>query len=540
MATRRCGTPSTFLLVTLLAAACNGPEAPLSSQFEITPEKPDGFSLSKNVLLVADNQLNHLFGDPIWLRTALNDHFVPVTIRPIQQDLFGIDLLARVVELYGTRLPMVHLGDGMNMGCGGEFARFQEVMSAAQMPWVMAPGNHDAYLLGNLHEKGDGWDKACRRADGAMTKERFIRSYLDHLLVQHDELRQAFSGDLPATGDWRSSAEPGDADTFLRAVAWTIDAEAPWRSFVVQELDLGLPNSSPPISAIVMDSSQYAQAPILLPTPIIPNAGVNGDFQDDQLAIVERWLAGAPAGTHTFLLSHHPYGDLLRDSRERIDGFRSRFPILLYVSAHTHLGQYFVRGEDDGWLELNVGSVVDWPMEFRTLSVHEDRDRPDRLVLRTPVYRLPDAIDPKCDPSWEALPGSVDRDADPDYFLSYADSSSPDPKATQSLLMDAALWTYRRLFATIASAQDNDVWPDCCDSDEAVLQAVDEAIAGDDVDAKITLLMALDDFDRRRGAEDPALHRDYRICQAVWASKYDKLGRRQPEALDPYIVFPRR
>lgn len=521
--------------VVLGLPACKTPPPPISSQYEISPDKPDGFALTKNVMLVADNQLNHLYGDPIWMRSELTDQIVSVTIRPIQQDLFAGNVLRWALELYGTRRPVIHLGDGTNIACRGEYEAFSEIMSTAGT-WVMAPGNHDAYLLGNVHFEIGSWEKACRRAGGPMTKDILVESYLAHLLDQHEELRGQY-GELPASGEWRSQ---GDAMTFLRAVAWTIDREQPWRSFVVQELDLGLPNSQPPVAVILFDSSQFARAPVLVPTPIAPNAGVTGAVQDDQFAIVEKWLDnGAEARTMTLFMSHHPFGDLAESAQEKIEALRKEHSVTLYVSAHTHNGQYFVRGGADGWLELNVGSIVDWPIEFRTLSIHEDRDHPENLVFRTPLFRIPDSWEslvppqaPQCDPDWEAKP------EDPDYYLSFADGNSPDPLQTQLALMDVALHAYRRLVVTVPSAADNPNWPECCANDEVIVQEIDRAL-GADLEAKISLLIALGEFDRDRSAADPQVHRDYRVCQAVWASKYDSLGRRQPEASDPYIVYSR-
>jgi hypothetical protein len=50
---------------------------------------------------------------------------------------------------------------------------------------------------------------------------------------------------------------------------------------------------------------------------------------------------------------------------------------LMYVSAHTHAGHFIVHKEDpqqDNWLELNVGSILDWSLEFRTLEIGSDAD----------------------------------------------------------------------------------------------------------------------------------------------------------------------
>ncbi len=293
-----------FLVLPLLIAGC-GHKLSLSERYEILSEKPDGISLTRNVILVADNQLNYLYGDPVWLRSGLTDKFVKVAIRPVQQDLFGQDMLRWVLELYGTRLPVIHLGDATNMACKGEFEEFLEVMSATTKPWVMAPGNHDAYMFGNMHLNLGEWSAACRGAEGPMTKDRLVQRYLVSLRDRYERFRADFSGKLPLKGIWRDTST---SSTFLRSVAWVIDEKSPWRSFVVQEVDLGLPGSSPPVSAILLDTSQYASSPTLVPTPVSPNAGINGGVLPDQLKIVEKWLKNEPTGQQvTLLMGHHPF-----------------------------------------------------------------------------------------------------------------------------------------------------------------------------------------------------------------------------------------
>ncbi|MDH4031033.1 MAG: metallophosphoesterase [Chromatiales bacterium] len=541
-----------FSLCLLLASGCALKDS-MSARYQISTDKPDGFALSKNVVLVADNQLNHLYGEPIWMRSQLVTQFVRVSIRPVQQDLFGQGILRWVLDVYGSRRPVIHLGDAANMGCVGEFEAFLEIMTATgNQPWLMAPGNHDAFLMGNSENSTDVWHAACERAGGRLTKDMLVGKYLQHLHRQDSGFRTAFpdADNLPATGEWRSDAPPGSA--FLRAVAWAIDESRPHRSFVVQEVDLGLKPPSdgsaapPPVAAMLLDSSQFAAAPILLPVPG-PNAGVNGDLQADQLEVVTRWLSQAPGNSIPVLMSHHPFGTLRDGSRAAVDQLRKQYDVPLYVSAHTHNGQYFIRGGSEGWLELNVGSIVDYPIEFRTFSIHEGGE--SEMLFRTPLFRIPDmwgtlAGDraPRCEASWEAMAD------DPDFYLTYLDGISADPVATQLMLMTTLLRTYERLIDTVPSAADNEHWPDltrfagrkCCSSDEDILTALEAKTDAASREQSIEALIELGRFDRARLAADPILHRDYRVCQAVWASKYNKIDRRAPTANDPYILFSTR
>lgn len=517
--------------------ACLKPPESISSRYEILPEKPDGYAISKRVLLVADNQLNHLYGDPVWLRNELFDKFVPVAIRPVQQDLFGQDILKWALTHYGKHYPVVHLGDGTNMACLGEFKAFMEIMDAAQKPWIMAPGNHDAYLLGNMHALDVGWKSACARARGPTTKDLFVEAYLKHLKKQHPDFG-AYLDQHPAQGEWRSS---GGKDTFLRAVAWTVDKAHPYRSYVVQELDLGRSDSNQAISAIVMDSCQYDKAPTLAPLkPISYNAGISGSMRQDQIAMAEKWLAQGPRNEKlTVLMVHHPYAALIKQAKSAVDGFRKHFNVPLYISGHTHHGEFFVRGGDDGWLELNVGSIVDWPIEFRTFEIHGVEKEPGKLVFRTPLFRVPETwkrlrkqARPRSDPDWE-----IKDTRAKDFYLAHNYKSSADPKKTQKDILVALLYTYEHFISEIKSAADNKVWPGGCSSDKDVLALIKKNIRKKDIREMTDVLIALGAFDKSRKPENEVMRRDYRLYQAVWASKYDDLKGRKPIVNDPCIRF---
>ena len=87
-----------LIFCAILSSGCALKDS-MSSSYRITGEKPDGFSFSKNVILVADNQLNHLYGEPIWMRSQFVTQFVRVSIRPVQQDLFGQGILRWVLMI---------------------------------------------------------------------------------------------------------------------------------------------------------------------------------------------------------------------------------------------------------------------------------------------------------------------------------------------------------------------------------------------------------------------------------------------------------
>jgi 3',5'-cyclic AMP phosphodiesterase CpdA len=532
-----------FIILSVLLFGCQWFPKSISSKYEILPTKPNGYALSKRMLLVADNQLNHLYGDPVWLRNELFDHVVNVAIRPVQQDLFGQDILKWIIKYYGSKkwTNIVHLGDGTNMACMGEFSSFRAIMNIAGNPWYMAPGNHDVYLLGNLHNTDqDWWENACKRAQGPMTKDRFVKEYLKHLATQHPKLGK-YIDNHPYEGEWRRKADDG---ALLRAAAWKIDREHPYRSYVLQELDIARDDSDLPLYAILMDSTQFENAPGLVPVPPMSyNAGINGSILPEQRDMAERWLKDNPSVKKmTILMVHHPYASLTKASKEAIAKFRSKYSIPLYVSGHTHHGEYFVRGGDNGWLELNVGSTVDWPIEFRTLQVYQIEEDPENLIFRTPVFRIP-GIWEKGVPPKKVRPNTLEweiKETDAkDFYLAHNYRSSPNPGKTQTDLLEALLHTYKRLLLTAKSAEDNPVWVKGCSSDDDVIDAIETSIRKRDTNEMTSLLIALGDFDQNRKLRDPLIQRDYRLYQAVWASKYDKLKGRKPVVTDPYIRFPK-
>ena len=96
---------------------------------------------------------------------------------------------------------------------------------------------------------------------------------------------------IPNRYEW--SAAPGSR-AFLRDIAWNIDTIAPWRSFLVQRVDLS-GSGAERCHAILMDSCQYDQRPTIAPNawssyPPPINAGYTGEMLADQLRQIRRWI----------------------------------------------------------------------------------------------------------------------------------------------------------------------------------------------------------------------------------------------------------
>ncbi len=559
-----------FTVLVVLLGGCGWFSRPpsLPGGYLIPSGEPPSTVASQRVFLVADNQVHNVYGEPIpVLRTGLVDKIVQSAIRPIQLDFYGQDFLKWLVDSRSQRYPIVHVGDACNLSCTGEFSRFWEIMRRAKKGWVMAPGNHDGYFFGNYHRDpaGADWQAACRNAGRPMTKDRLVRLYLAALILQEGPGYQALARHLgldgsdhtdleelspliPERGDWRYAREERDERPFLRAISWRIDKTQPWRSFVVQEADLSLDRSVFPDSAlgfdisirvILLDTTQYHGAPTLVPLPpATVNAGLTGELLIDQFEIVQSWVNSHPDGVWV-LLGHHPFDSLSQRTLAPFDDLRRTAKALLYVSAHTHAGQFMVHGSGkDRWLELNVGSILDWSLEVRTLQFYRAGER---LMLRSPRFTMHELLRrfegvPTNDELWEAKPGEAD------YYLRHEDLKDLDAFKTEIRLKNALLAAHHRLLRFNRTQAhipgDASFWPPDCQSDDDVLERIDRVIRHEGLDEKIEFLMALNRFERERPVADPEKRSKFRLSQAIWASKYDSVHARQPLVDDWFIIFP--
>ena len=290
--------------LTFAVAACKTPPS-LDGSWGIPPQEPiGGMPASLDVAIIADNQIHHLYGDPVWLRSGLTDKLVSVTIRPVQLDYYAPAILQWVTENVGDRRPLIHLGDALNAGCVWEWETFLAIMNQTGRGWVME------HYLRALATRGAINLPATLEAEGVQRASR------------------AGTGATP---------QPNFID--VEEVAWRIDRRRPWRSFVVQRLSISLPSSREPVIVVLLDTSQYAQRPRLVPWWFgTRNAGLNGELLDDPISVVNGWLR---QGEVNFVMGHHPYGIITSQGKNAIDGWRREPGMVLYVSAHTHTAQWF-------------------------------------------------------------------------------------------------------------------------------------------------------------------------------------------------------
>ncbi len=570
-----------LLVIALLLTGCPLFSRPpsLSDGYLIPSTKPlESEAVSLRACLVGDNQTHNVYNEPVLFRSEVADKLVQSAIRPVQLGLYGPRLLEWLVDVYLLDTPIIHLGDACDFSCTGEFDRFHSVIKQAQGPWVMAPGNHDGFFFGNAHLDPDllgQWRNACANAGEPLTKDIFVSRYLAALSLQQGPDYQALERTLGLDTaqaqkmgleeraaaihrSWSASVssshpvswdfipDEGNPPPFLEAAAWYIDPREPWKSFVVQRLDLTLYRGTPTVvKAIVVDTANYTERPRFMPGL---NAGTTGDLTDEQLTIVRGWLKARRAGELWVLIGHHPFDELTAKARDALEELRKQAKVPLYVSAHTHDGRYIIH--EDGkqqWIELNVGSVLDWPTEFRELHFYKVEDR---LMLRSPRHQVQEEISKECDPLARQAgtkdPQCVTAEAMPtenDYYLSHERFSDVTGERTEVRLKNVLLAAYARLIRCNPTDKEADqvttvAWPPGCTDDDGVLRKIEAVRKVEGLDEKISLLLQLEAFENSRVTANEDQHAIFQRCQAIWASKYDFVHARKPMVDDAYVIFP--
>jgi hypothetical protein len=362
----------------------------------------------------------------------------------------------------------------------------------------------------------------------------------------------------------------------VRRIAWRIAKKLVWRSFVVQEVDITAPSASSAIAAngiriLVLDSAQYGAQPSLEAGAISGVASeVTRGYFDQQVAgehgnVLESQLEAAAAFTRTMeqegrrwlLATHHPYRDLGRKTKPRFDRLRDAGGIPVTLSAHSHTGEILWNrdGEREGdWLEINVGSVLDAPAEFRDFQVHR---LDERLAIASRRHRMEDRLRER-GLFAEGSAGYRPVSEDPDYYMNYENRGLPgasrddwSARKADFKVKYVLLASYARmldLFEADHPDQSATQWPTApdgsrLDSHEAVTRAVRTLLADaqiEDGEVLTAFLYELREFDRTRRFTDALGERlrAYRLSQAVWAGHAEyRTWKTEPAELDPELSF---
>jgi 3',5'-cyclic AMP phosphodiesterase CpdA len=330
---------------------------------------------ARRLLVVADNQFHIQTGHAYHLQQTLADAVVPVAVRPPHATVFGPLAYGALLRKTSNGDWVLHLGDAADVSCPDEFGAFLHAMKGLGHRWLFAPGNHDGYFTGNSEHRQwyrMTWEPAC--GGERLGKDAVVDRYV-----------KARFPDAPALGmevleSPLHSEAPGEPQVGFAA---RLNRDAPHRSFVVQQLRMELADKSY-ARLVLLDTVEYEDRPTYLGGGLLPGrmvAGITGAILADQRAIVEKWLQEASQlGDRILVAGHHPLksqswrGGLRLRSSYWLQTTLRKYGVRAYLSGHTHKGGYRTTGNDKNAIEeLNVASLVDWPLGVRVLKLDPQR-----------------------------------------------------------------------------------------------------------------------------------------------------------------------
>jgi hypothetical protein len=363
--------------------------------------------VTPEIRVVADSQAHEFYGAPTFLQSAVADRVSDVAIRTSQQRLFGESML--VAALTEARRPgeidtVLHLGDAMDVSCTSEWRSFGAAMARSERAWVLIPGNHDGYFLGNLHPALDaqstwnlasdsygsaGWKLRCSARNVLLNERPLDRTgFLDLAL---DRLRQLPGAAVSICERPNCFSVSWESDVKAVAVL-SIDRERPWRSFMAQRIVVPAsacgrsPDSCSDLTIVGIDTSQYARQPRFVDwqKPAGIRAGIDLETQGQ---LVSSWVNDTSGPV--IVAGHHSLLDFQAGHRQHLLSILCSSATPIYVSAHTHVG-YWQRwncpSNEKQVVELNVSSVIDAPASYRTIQLLVDAD--GQTVIRSRFSRI--------------------------------------------------------------------------------------------------------------------------------------------------------
>ena len=374
--------PSRALLAVIVMSSCRPADKP--------PERPTAHFTTKDssvaIAIIADSHFTNLTGyRKLDSMSCTADKHVPSAIRPPLLDLWAPNVLRFVLQDLGAGSNahpdiLVHLGDAATISCTGEFDRFATILNARLAHhWFMAPGNHDSFMMGNFALGPSDLcatrpnDRACRRtwaaacSDGTegrreMFKAEFLKRYLVALGFPAGEIRE--SADFSKEG--LTAFGPLER-VFLgnREIPGERINNAPHgHHFLLQQIAL-----SPKVAGIIIDSSDFVGNPFHARG--VATAGSRGAISREQIEVLARWVHEIKNRDIVFF-GHLPFSNI-NGQFSALAGLLAQPNVIGYVSAHTHTAARYCDGKhgQDGpdFRELNVGSILDWPMEYGLLEL---------------------------------------------------------------------------------------------------------------------------------------------------------------------------
>jgi hypothetical protein len=381
-----------FLLLTVLGCATR-PE-------RITVDLPGQYiPLTRPIIAVGDTQEHNATGFPLHQEDGAVDTYVEVAQRPPEQPLFGRRLLEWVIQRH-PEMPLLHLGDVVDMSCQSEAIRMRRIFETGRQPKVILPGNHDGLLFGIFNHdlltdylNGDvlEWQRGCRQtsetedvppsSDGkgpALNKRMFLQGYIEFQASGPNyNLGLTSPKKVKDLRDIKLAWVNPDQEGFVENIDVNLVFGRNYAtSFIVQKLRLPAEPGAPRRVTIVgIDTSQLSVAIGVLNMLTGDSPGDTGRVLDDQVRIIETYVREAQrAGEIVVFAGHHSWNQLDMGSRNRLAKIMKQVDNpLVYISAHTHEGWWAMhRLGNRSLLELNVSSLADWPIAYRRIAFAYD------------------------------------------------------------------------------------------------------------------------------------------------------------------------
>lgn len=355
--------------------------------------------LTRPIIAVGDTQEHESTGFPLHQEDGAVDTYVEVAQRPPEQPLFGRRLLEWVIHNHPD-MPLVHLGDVVDMSCRSEWHRMRKIFETGEQAKVILPGNHDGLLFGIFNHdlltdylKGEvlEWQRGCLAgsetedvspdSEGkgpALNKRMFIQKYIEFLAVgpnYYFGLKSAKK--VKGLKDIQLAWINPDAEGFVEKVdANLVFGRNYATSYIVQKFRLPPEPEAPHRVTIVgIDTSQLNVAIGVLNMLSGDSPGDTGRVLGDQARIIATYVKEARrAGEMVIFAGHHSWLQLDWGSRNRLAKIMEGVDHpLVYISAHTHEGSWAMhRLGSRSMLELNVSSLSDWPIAYRRIAFAYD------------------------------------------------------------------------------------------------------------------------------------------------------------------------
>jgi hypothetical protein len=361
----------------------------------ITADLPGKYiPLTRPIIAVGDTQEHNATGFPLHQEDGAVDTYVEVAQRPPEQPLFGRRLLEWAIQRHPD-MPLLHLGDVVDMSCQTEWIRMRRIFETGGQPKVILPGNHDGLLFGIFNHdlltdylKGEvlEWQRGCRQtsevddvppsSDGkgpAMNKRMFLQKYIEFLAAgPHSHFRLKSPQRTKELKDIQLSWVNPDQDGFVEKVdANLVFGRNYATSFIVQKLRVPpQPDAPRRVTIVGIDTSQLSVAIGVLNMLAAESPGDTGRLLEGQARIIEAYVEEAKRADEIVIFAgHHSWRQLEMGSRNRLAKIMEGVDNpLVYISAHTHEGWWAMhRIGSRSLLELNVSSLADWPIAYRRI-----------------------------------------------------------------------------------------------------------------------------------------------------------------------------